>query len=105
VVFVADDPNLLFEAQEDGVMTPIAMASVGLNASLISTSGGDTVTGASGMQIDSDTVSTTATLELKVMEAVARADNELVTAGQANTRWIVKLNNHQLGASTGTAGV
>lgn len=105
IVYVADDPNLLFEAQEDGDTTPIAMSAVGLNASLISTNGGDTVTGASGMQIDSSTAAVGATLELKIMEAVARADNELVTAGQANTRWIVKLNNHQLGSHTGTAGV
>lgn len=105
IVYVADDPNLLFEAQEDGLVTPIAMASIGLNASLISTSGGNTTTGASGMEIDSSTAAATATLELKIMEAVARQDNELITAGQAYTRWVVKLNNHQLGSSTGTAGV
>jgi hypothetical protein len=105
VVYVADDPNILFEAQEDGDTTPIAVASIGLNASLISTSGGDTVTGASGMQIDSSTAAATATLELKLMEAVSRPDNEVISAGQAYTRWIVKLNNHQLGSHTGTAGV
>lgn len=105
IVYVADDPNLLFVAQEDGDTTPIAVASIGLNASLISTSGGDTITGASGMQIDSSTASTTATLELKLMEALATQDNELVTAGQANTRWVVKINNHQLVVDGGATGV
>lgn len=103
IVYVADDQNLLFEAQEDGDTTPIAVASIGLNVSLISTSAGSTITGASGMQIDSSTASTTATLELKLMEKLAREDNELVTAGQANTRWVVKINAH--GLADGAAGV
>jgi hypothetical protein len=51
VVYVADDPNLIFEAQEDGVTTPIAAASIGLNVNVVVGSG-STVTGASGMQID-----------------------------------------------------
>jgi len=105
IVYVADDPNLLFVAQEDGDTTPIAVASIGLNASLISTSGGSTVSGNSGMQIDSSSVSATETIELKLMSAVQSPDNELVTSGQAYTRWVVKINNHQLGSSTGTAGV
>jgi len=105
IVYVADNPDLIFEAQEDGDTTPIAVASIGLNASLISTSGGDTITGASGMQIDSSTASTTATLELKLLGVVARADNELITAGQANTRWLVMINAHELKAGTGSAGV
>lgn len=104
IVFVADDPNLLFEAQEDGVTTPLAMASTGLNVNFVA-GAGNTTTGQSGMQIDSDTAATTATLPLKIMEPVQRADNELITAGQANTRWVVKINNHQLGAGTGTLGV
>jgi hypothetical protein len=105
IVYVADDPNLLFVAQEDGDTTPIAVASIGLNVSLISTSGGNTTTGASGMQLDSNTVNTTADLEFKIMGVVQSPDNELVTSGQAYTRWIVKPNNHQLASHTGTAGV
>lgn len=105
IVYVADAPDLIFEAQEDGDTTPIAVASIGLNASMISTSGGDAVTGASGMQIDSSTASTTATLELKLLGVVPRADNELITAGQAYTRWYVMINAHELKSGTGSAGV
>lgn len=105
IVYVADDPNIVFEAQEDGDTTPIAVASIGLNASMISTTGGDTITGASGMQIDSSSASTTATLELKLLGVVQRADNELITNGQANTRWLVKINAHELSPGTGSAGV
>lgn len=105
IVYVCDTPDIVLEAQEDGDTTPIAVASIGLNASLISTSGGDTVTGASGMQIDSSSASTTATLELKLLGVVPRADNELITAGQAYTRWLVMINAHELKAGTGSAGV
>ena len=105
IVYVCDQPDVIFEAQEDGDTTPIAVASIGLNASLISTSGGDTLTGASGMQIDSSSASTTATLELKLLGVVQRADNELVTAGQAYTRWLVMINAHELNSGTGSAGV
>jgi len=104
VVFVADDPNLLFVAQEDGVTDPLEMADAGLNVNFV-VADGSTTTGASGMEIDSDTENTTATLPLKLIEPVQSPDNELVTAGQAWTRWVVKINNHQLGSHTGTAGV
>lgn len=104
IVYVADDPNLLFEAQEDGVTDPLEMVDAGLNVNFV-VAAGSTTTGASGMEIDSDTENTTATLPLRLIEAVQRADNELVTAGQEWTRWVVKINNHQLGSSTGTAGV
>lgn len=101
---VVDDPNVLFEAQEDGVTDPLEMADSGLNVNFVVGSG-NTTSGVSGMQIDSDTEAVTATLPLKLIQPVARSGNELVAAGQAYTRWLVKINNHQLAASTGTAGV
>jgi hypothetical protein len=100
-LMVADDPNLLFECQEDAVGGALASTSVGLNANLI-VGAGSTTTGQSGMQLDTSTVATTATLELKVIEFVQRPDNEV---GNALAKVIVKLNNHQLSSSTGTAGV
>jgi hypothetical protein len=103
-VMVVDDPTALFVSQEDGATTPIAMADVGLNVNFV-VAAGSTVTGASGMQIDSNTTTTTATMSLKLIEPLAVSDNELTTSGQSYTRWVVKINNHQLAASTGTAGV
>jgi len=103
-VFVVDDPTVLFVAQEDGDTTPIAMASVGLNVNFI-VAAGSTTTGASGMQLDSNTVTTTAAMTLKLIEPLLTPSNELVTNGQANTRWVVKINNHQLAGGTGVAGV
>jgi hypothetical protein len=101
---VVDDPNVIFEAQEDGVTDPLEMVDAGLNVNFVVGSG-STTTGASGMQIDSNTEAASAVLPLKLIEPVQRADNELVAAGQEFTRWLVKINNHQLGSSTGTLGV
>lgn len=101
---VVDDPNVIFEAQEDGDTDPLEMVDAGLNVNFV-VGAGSTTTGASGMQIDSNTEGTGATLPLKLIEPVQRADNELVAAGQAYTRWLVKINNHQLASHTGTAGV
>jgi len=106
VVWVADDPNLIFEAQEDGDTDPLETTDIGLNINVV-VGAGSTVTGASGMQIDSDSAATTATLPLRLLGLVQRPDNEnvLSAGGQAYTRWEVKINNHQLGSSTGVAGV
>lgn len=104
ILMVADDPNILFEAQEDGATDPLELQDLGANVNFVVGSG-STTTGQSGMQIDSDTHATTATLPLKLVEASRRADNEVVADGQAYTRWVVQINNHQLAASTGTAGV
>jgi hypothetical protein len=103
-VLVADDPNILFVAQENGDTTPLKLADAGLNVNFV-VAAGSTSTGRSGMQIASPTVTTTATMSLKLIEPLQAVDNELVANGQANTRWVVKINNHQLGAGTGTAGV
>ena len=94
-VWVADDPNLLFEIQEDGVTTPVAAASVGLNADFVS-QGGSTVTGLSTIELDSDSVATTATLDFAIFGLVNRADNVI----GANAKWLVRLLNHQYKDST-----
>lgn len=106
IVYVADDPNLILEAQEDGDTDPLETADIGLNVDFV-VGAGSTVTGASGMQIDSSTHNTTATLPLRLLGLAQRPDNEnvLASGGQAYTRWEVKINNHQLGSSTGVAGV
>ena len=106
VVYVADDPNLIFEGQEDGDTDPLETADIGLNVQII-VAAGSTTTGASGMEIDSSTHATTATHELRLLGLVQRQDNEnvLSAGGQAWTRWEVKINNHQLGSHTGVAGV
>lgn len=90
-VYVADDHELVFEVQEDGDTTPIAAASVGLNASLTGFTSGSSVTGRSTIEIDSTTVATTATLDVQVLRLAQREDNAI---GEF-AKWHVKLNNHQ----------
>lgn len=100
-VLVADSPDLIFEIQADDDSATLAAADVGLNANFIVGSG-STSTGASGMELDTSTKATTATLPLKIVGVVDRPDNEM---GSANQKVLVSINNHQYGSHTGTAGV
>jgi hypothetical protein len=96
-VLVADDPDLVFECQEDAVGGALAVADVGLNADM--TSGSlSTVTGRSGFQLDTSTKATTATLQLRIVGFVQRVNNEV---GNANAKVLVRFN---LPTETGAAG-
>lgn len=98
-VYVADDPNILFEVTTSN--GTLVVADVGLNAS-IAVGSGSTTTGASAVTLDVGTKLTTATLALKIMSFTQRPDNDNTAAA---AKVVVKINNHQLGSSTGTAGV
>jgi len=87
-VLIADHPMQKFLAQEDGDTTPVAAASIGLNADMIGT-GGSTTTGVSTMEIDSDTVNTTSTLAVKILSS--HPDD---TIASAYCRFIVMINSH-----------
>lgn len=89
VAFVCDSPDVLYEIQSDGVWTP---ASVGLNAALIYTTTGSTVTGRSGAELDSGTTTapaTTAGLQLKVLRFINREDNDMAST---NSKLLVAIN-------------
>jgi hypothetical protein len=96
--WVVDDPSVLFEVQASNG-TP-AVGDVNNNAN-IAVAAGSTTTGQSGMTLDVATITTTATLPLRIVGFSQRADNEVA----ASAKYIVKINNHQLGSSTGVAGV
>lgn len=96
-VYVADSPDLLFEVQSSASLTATA---IGLNANLVD-AGGSTITGTSGETIDATSVTTTTTAQFKIVGFTQRIDNEPGTA----VKLLVKVNNHQFGASTGTQGV
>jgi hypothetical protein len=89
-VLVDDDPESLFEIQEDAVGGTLALASVGLNADLISAAG-STYTRASGWQLDTSTAAVTATLQVKIVEFQHRVDNE---PASASAKLLVKINKH-----------
>lgn len=95
-VYVADDPELVFEIQEDAVGGALAAADVGLNADLVSGSG-STATGYSGFQLDTSTKATTNTLQLRILGFTQRPNNEI----GANAKVLVSINLHALRNATG----
>ncbi len=91
IALVADDPDLLFEIQADGA---IAAAQIGLNAVLIYTNAGSTVTGLSGAELDAGTTdapAADASNQFTIQAVVPRDD---VEEGSAFTVVQVKINNH-----------
>lgn len=95
-IYVADDPTLLFEIQEDAVGGALAVTDIGLNADLIA-GAGSTYTKQSGWQLDTSTKATTATLQLRIDGFQQRVDNEV----GANAKVLVRIN---LPTQTGAAG-
>jgi hypothetical protein len=98
-VYVYDHPDQLFVGQGDD-NTVDAQTDINLNYDILATSGNTTYK-TSQMEIDASTQNTTATLPLKVLALEPRSNNALGT----NARLVFKINNHQLSAGTGTAGV
>jgi len=94
-VLVADDPDLLFEVQEDSVGGATALVDVGENADII-VAAGSTTTGTSGMQLDSSTHGT-GSAQLRIMGFIQRPDN----AQGTNAKLLVKINEHELASTSG----
>ena len=96
---VCVDTSALYEVQ---CSTALTSADIGLNAdSNAGAGGGSATSGASAYIIDAGTKATTATLVYKIIGLVNRPDNEFGSSQKV----IVKINNHQYGSHTGTAGV
>lgn len=90
VVYVETDPSVLYEIQEVSGGTSLTAADIGLNANFVVGSG-STVTGMSGVELNNATEATTATLDLKIVGLVNRADN----AVGENAKWLVQINRSQ----------
>lgn len=90
VVYVADDPNLLFEIQEVSGGTSLTANDIGLNANFV-VAAGSTVTGMSGVELNNATEATTNTLDCQIVGFSNRPGN----AVGENAKWLVRLNNHQ----------
>ena len=103
-VLVCDSPDVVYEVEAStgaNAAYSFAVADVGLNADL-TTVAGSTTTGTSGASLNMAGAANTATLQWKILGVVQRPDNEIT--GQY-TKVLVKINNAQMGAGTGTAGV
>lgn len=98
-VLVSDDPDMLYSVQENGNMGTGSAGSVlgpGKNVDLASGSG-STVTGYSGWQLNSASLSANA-LQMRVMRLLEQADNALGT----NAKWLCRINLNQITSTTGT---
>lgn len=90
-VYVCDDPNVLFAIQEDGIGGAMASGASGRNADLVSGSG-STVTSQSGWLLDSSTLNTTNTLQMRVVQMLQEIDN----AVGLSAKWLTKFNLHSM---------
>lgn len=99
--FVCCDPDVIFEVQDDGAAV-IGIAGVGLNANLISTHSGSTVTGYSGIELQADTVAGDASYQLVILNAAPLPDND---ATLARAVWQVLISQHQLRYAIATGGI
>lgn len=93
---VIDDPDQMYEIQDDSVGGNLAAADIGLNADLVA-GVGNTATKKSGWMLDTSTKATGATLQLRIVSVQNRADVEV----GANAKVLVRLN---LTTETGAAG-
>jgi hypothetical protein len=96
---VNTDPNVIFIMQEDSVTSTLAATDVGNNIDVV-VGTGSTTSGLSAMELDSDTVDTTATLVVNVLGLSQEPDNAI--GDQAV--YVCTFNVHQHG-SVGTLGL
>jgi hypothetical protein len=95
-VLVCDDPDQLFEIQEDAAGATTALADIGLNVDLVAAAG-STTTRTSGWMADSSTKAAGATLQLKIIGFQERAD---VEPAVAKSKLLVKINLHSMAPAT-----
>lgn len=99
VAFVADAPDIIFEVETSNGTPTILDVGQNVNHAVGTPSA---PMARSGATIDMGTKNTTATLTFKLIGFVPRDDNDPTAA---SAKVLVGINNHQLGASTGSAGV
>ena len=98
---VVDDPNVLFEIQEESNGTALGAGDIGLNQISLAGSGNGFVSGWLLRSASGATPNTTATLQLRLMGLVQRPGNEF----GAYAKHLVQINVHELGHGTGASGV
>lgn len=93
-LMIADHPDQIFIAQEDGGSNAIDLNEGSMNADVISATlcAPDTNTGRSTQQIDSSTAATTAALQIKLIQPYL----DDIPADDANPycRWVCTINEH-----------
>ena len=103
VVLVADAPDTIYAAPQDGVGGVVAAASVGFNVAVAIGAASSSGSYASGLTVDSSTVLGTLTLPLQVVGVTASPDND-VTSTARPAELLVRINTHAFNAA-GIAGL
>ena len=95
------DPDVIYAIRDDGAAA-LTADSVGLNAVLIQAVAGSTITGLSGMALDtnSDVPSATATNQLLILNKAPIGGNDL----DKNAVWEVLISRHRLRPVAGILG-
>lgn len=88
-VLVCDDPNVIYEIQEESTGTALTVADVGANANLVAGTNNGYV---SGWVLDRTGVATGATLQVKLL-GLAQYPNGTNAFGDY-AKWLVLINNH-----------
>ena len=96
-ILVADDPDLLYWVQEDSVGGAMVQGAPNRNADLVAGTG-NTTTGYSGWQLQSSTLQTTNTLQMRIVRGLEESDNVI---GSAYAKWLVRINLNALTNQTG----
>ena len=89
-IMVADDPDLIFEIQEDSGGTALTSAARGANCDVVANAG-STSTSMSAHEIDQSQI-TAAVAQLRLHRIVPREDN----AYGEHAKWEVMINEHEL---------
>lgn len=100
---VVDDPNVLFEVQEESNGTQIAATEIGLNTISKSGTGNGYISGWMIPSVTGATPATTATLQLRLMGLSRKPAGTNVFGAYA--KHLVQINVHELAHGTGAAGV
>jgi len=100
---VVDDPNVVFEVQEESNGTALAATEVGLNTISKSGTNNGFVSGWMLPSATGATPATTATLQLKLLGLAQMPAGTNVFGAYA--KWLVQINVHELAHGTGSAGV
>jgi hypothetical protein len=92
-VYVADEPDLLYEIQEDGEGGTLAVTAVGNTADLTGFTAGSTTTGLSSIEVDSSTATASGdgTEDVLIVGFSRSVDN---VVGSQWAKMLVRLNNH-----------
>ena len=104
VALVCDDPDVIFEIQSDGALSA---AQVSLNAVLIYTSSGSTVSGLSGVELDSGTATAPAadaTYQLMIQRASNTPGND-ITAAYCKVEVMISNHSEASGSTTSSTGI